>query len=187
MITCNFINKSTKGLRLASLLSSVDQFSHPHLFQLLYEVTGVDLVNYCLYKGDTYFLVMIPKKQSLLCKGVLVEDKLNLTELFSPENINRTELLSYVKSAGLFLTGLDELEFASNSTGETDCKIFNFTSSSASENACCIKEIVVREKCCTQQKPDETKNGSLLIGLCGDSLIDSFWPIGSKIGRGFLR
>lgn len=130
---------------------------------------------------------MIPRKQGLLNKRVLLEDKQNIGELFAPNNINRSKLLAYVKEAGIFLTGLDNLEFALNSLGEIDCKIFNFTSSSSCQNACCIKEIVIRTKCCKQQELEEYKYGSLLIGLCGDSLIDSFWPIGSTPGRGIFR
>lgn len=187
VIRCSFLNsKDQKGLIIpASSLSYVDCKDHPHLFNILTEITGADLENYCMYLDEAISFVFTPKKQSLLAKGVLIEDKSSDKELFHPANINKAELQNYAKSCCKFLTGLVEVKFATNpANGEPDCSINDFTMMFASENACCVKDIVLRSKCC---RKSEFKKDQLLISLVGASLQASSWSLlGSRIGRGFF-
>lgn len=188
VIRCSFVHgKDQRGLIIpASSLSYVDCKDHPHLFNILTEITGADLENYCMYQlDDVISFVFTPKKQSLLAKGVLIEDMSTDKELFQPTNISKMELMNYAKACCKFLTGLVEVKFATNpANGEPDCSINDFTTRFASENACCIKDIVLRSKCC---RKSEFKKDQLLITLVGSSLQASSWSLlGSRIGRGFF-
>ena len=138
---------------------------------------------------------MTAKKASLLIRGVLIEDFQDTRALLSPENINQTELLNYAKDAARWITGLDnDLKFALNHYGNADVAMFDFTSMTAAENACRVKEIYLRSKCCKKinNASNSVSNGSgikndlLLLHLVGDSLLEPFWPTGSGCGRGFL-
>lgn len=51
---------------------------------------------------------------------------------------------------------------------------FDFTTMYSAENACRIKEIYQRTKCCKQSN-NTIKNGLLLTALVGDSLLEPFW------------
>lgn len=70
-------------------------------------------------------------------------------------------------------------------TGEADCSMFDFTTTYSAENACRVKEIYLRSKCC-KQNGNTIRTGQLLLSLVGDSLLEPFWPTGSGCGRGFL-
>ena len=185
VIRCSFAYTDKQAMIIpASSLAYVDCKDHPHLFNILREITGVDLHNYRMYRDEAISFVLTPKKQSLLAKGVLIEDKSNDKELVQPANISRAELLNYAKSSCIFLTGLVDVKFATQANGEPDCVINDFTTLFGSENACCIKDIILRPKCC---RKTEFKNDALLFALVGDSLQASPWSLlGSKIGRGFF-
>ncbi|KFO80930.1 Protein-methionine sulfoxide oxidase mical3a, partial [Cuculus canorus] len=134
---------------------------------------GIDLENIVYYKDDTHYFVMTAKKQSLLKKGVILEDKADIESLLSSENVNRAALLSYAKEAANFSTNyrLPELEFALNHRDLPDVDMFDFTCMTRSENAALVRE----------------HNGvRLLLGLVGDCLVEPFWPLGTGVARGFL-
>ena len=44
----------------------------------------------------------------------------------------------------------------------------------SAENACRIKEVYLRTKCCKQNN-NTVRNGLLLTALVGDSLLEPFW------------
>ncbi|KFV71664.1 Protein-methionine sulfoxide oxidase MICAL3, partial [Dryobates pubescens] len=120
---------------------------------------GIDLENIVYYKDDTHYFVMTAKKQSLLKKGVILQDKVDIESLLAPENVNRDALLSYAKEAANFSTNycLPELEFALNHRALPDVDMFDFTCMTRSENAALVRE----------------HNGArLLLGLVGDCLVE---------------
>ena len=49
--------------------------------------------NIVYYKDETHYFVMTAKKQSLLQKGVIVEDLADTVSLLSRENVNQAKLL----------------------------------------------------------------------------------------------
>ena len=61
--------------------------------------------NVCYYKDDTHYFVMTAKKSSLLARKVLLSDHPDTRALLHPDNINRTELLSYARDAAKWTTG----------------------------------------------------------------------------------
>uniref|UniRef100_A0A8C3KPH2 Molecule interacting with CasL protein 1 n=1 Tax=Calidris pygmaea TaxID=425635 RepID=A0A8C3KPH2_9CHAR len=172
-ITTNFINHHSQAEVEVAEISGVARIYNQKFFQNLYNKTGIDLENIVYYKDDTHYFVMTAKKQSLLKKGVILEDKADIESLLSPENVNRDALLSYAKEAANFSTNyrLPELEFALNHRGLPDVDMFDFTCMTRSENAALVRE----------------HNGArLLLGLVGDCLVEPFWPLGTGVARGFL-
>ncbi|NXE30150.1 MICA3 monooxygenase, partial [Ardeotis kori] len=172
-ITTNFVNRHSQAEVEVAEISGVARIYNQKFFQNLYNKTGIDLENIVYYKDDTHYFVMTAKKQSLLKKGVILQDKADIESLLSPENVNRDALLSYAKEAANFSTNyrLPKLEFALNHRNLPDVDMFDFTCMTRSENAALVRE----------------HNGArLLLGLVGDCLVEPFWPLGTGVARGFL-
>ncbi|XP_075631805.1 F-actin-monooxygenase MICAL1 isoform X3 [Balearica regulorum gibbericeps] len=172
-ITTNFINRHSQAEVEVAEISGVARIYNQKFFQNLYNKTGIDLENIVYYKDDTHYFVMTAKKQSLLKKGVILQDKADIESLLSPENVNQDALLSYAKEAANFSTNyrLPDLEFAVNHRDLPDVDVFDFTCMTRSENAALVRE----------------HNGTrVLLGLVGDCLVEPFWPLGTGVARGFL-
>uniref|UniRef100_A0A452IZX8 F-actin monooxygenase n=1 Tax=Gopherus agassizii TaxID=38772 RepID=A0A452IZX8_9SAUR len=172
-ITTNFINRHSRAEVEVAEISGVARIYNQQFFQNLYNKTGIDLENIVYYKDDTHYFVMTAKKQSLLKKGVIVQDKADIESLLSAENVNQEALLSYAKEAANFSTNyqLPDLEFALNHRNRPDVDMFDFTCMNRSENAALVREC---------------HGARLLIGLVGDCLVEPFWPLGTGVARGFL-
>uniref|UniRef100_A0A8D8S445 F-actin monooxygenase n=1 Tax=Cacopsylla melanoneura TaxID=428564 RepID=A0A8D8S445_9HEMI len=172
-ITANFINKKTEAEARVEEISGVAFIFNQKFFKDLYAETGIDLENIVYYKDDTHYFVMTAKKQSLLEKGVILNDYADTARLLSQDNIDKDCLKQYARQAADFSTdyNLPHMEFAVNHYGQSDVAMFDFTSMYAAENACRFLE----------------RNGhKLLMTLVGDSLLEPFWPTGSGCARGFL-
>lgn len=172
-ITANFVNRNTTAEAKVEEISGVAFIFNQKFFLELKEETGVDLENIVYYKDDTHYFVMTAKKQSLLDKGVIINDYIETERLLANDNVNQEALLSYAREAADFGTNyqLPSLDYAINHYGQPDVAMFDFTCMYASENAA-----LVREK----------KGHQLLVALVGDSLLEPFWPMGTGCARGFL-
>ncbi|XP_015273699.1 PREDICTED: protein-methionine sulfoxide oxidase MICAL2 [Gekko japonicus] len=172
-ITANFINRNTTAEAKVEEISGVAFIFNQKFFQDLKEETGIDLENIVYYKDNTHYFVMTAKKQSLLEKGVIINDYIDTEMLLCAENVHQDNLLSYAREAADFATDyqLPALDFAINHYGQPDVAMFDFTSMYASENAALIRE---------------RHRHQLLVALVGDSLLEPFWPMGTGCARGFL-
>uniref|UniRef100_A0A8C7Y215 F-actin monooxygenase n=1 Tax=Oryzias sinensis TaxID=183150 RepID=A0A8C7Y215_9TELE len=172
-ITANFVNSNTTAEARVEEISGVAFIFNQKFFLDLKAKKGVDLENIVYYKDNTHYFVMTAKKQSLLEKGVLINDYVETEMLLSSQNVNQEALLSYATEAANFGTHyqLPTLKFAENHCGQPDVAMFDFTNMYASENAALIRE----------------RHGhQLLVALVGDSLLEPFWPMGTGCARGFL-
>ncbi|XP_040201284.1 F-actin-monooxygenase MICAL3 isoform X11 [Rana temporaria] len=172
-ITANFINRNTTAEAKVEEISGVAFIFNQKFFQDLREATGIDLENIVYYKDDTHYFVMTAKKQSLLEKGVILQDYADTEMLLSRANVDQEALLNYATEAARFSTNqqLPNLDFAINHYGQPDVAMFDFTCMYASENAALVRE---------------RNSHRLLVALVGDSLLEPFWPMGTGIARGFL-
>nr|XP_019584910.1 PREDICTED: protein-methionine sulfoxide oxidase MICAL2 isoform X4 [Rhinolophus sinicus] len=172
-ITANFINRNSTAEAKVEEISGVAFIFNQKFFQDLKEETGIDLENIVYYKDCTHYFVMTAKKQSLLDKGVIINDYIDTERLLCAENVNQDHLLSYAREAADFATNyqLPSLDFAMNHYGQPDVAMFDFTSMYASENAALVRE---------------RQSHQLLVALVGDSLLEPFWPMGTGCARGFL-
>ncbi|XP_051544615.1 protein-methionine sulfoxide oxidase mical3b isoform X2 [Myxocyprinus asiaticus] len=172
-ITANFINRNTTAEAKVEEISGVAFIFNQRFFQDLRQATGIDLENIVYYKDDTHYFVMTAKKQSLLDKGVILNDYADTEMLLSRGNVDQNALLSYAREAADFSTNhqLPILDFAINHYGQPDVAMFDFTCMYASENAAMVRQ---------------RRGRPLLVTLVGDSLLEPFWPMGTGIARGFL-
>ncbi|XP_028999526.1 F-actin-monooxygenase MICAL2 isoform X6 [Betta splendens] len=172
-ITANFINRNTTAEAKVEEISGVAFIFNQKFFLDLKEETGIDLENIVYYKDNTHYFVMTAKKQSLLDKGVVLNDYIDTQMLLCSENVNQEALLCYAREAADFGTNyqLPTLDFAMNHCGQPDVAMFDFTSMHASENAALVRE---------------RSGHQLLVALVGDSLLEPFWPMGTGCARGFL-
>ncbi|XP_068452092.1 F-actin-monooxygenase mical2b isoform X5 [Clinocottus analis] len=172
-ITANFINRNTTAEAKVEEISGVAFIFNQKFFLDLKEETGIDLENIVYYRDNTHYFVMTAKKQSLLDKGVLINDYIDTQMLLSSENVNQEALLCYAREAADFGTNyqLPTLDFAMNHCGQPDVAMFDFTNMYASENAALVRERFGHQ---------------LLVALVGDSLLEPFWPMGTGCARGFL-
>ncbi|KAK7121602.1 hypothetical protein R3I93_022631 [Phoxinus phoxinus] len=172
-ITANFVNRNTTAEAKVEEISGVAFIFNQKFFLELREETGIDLENIVYYRDNTHYFVMTAKKQSLLDKGVIINDYIETERLLANDNVNQEALLSYAREAADFGTNyqLPSLDYAVNHYGQPDVAMFDFTCMYASENAALVRE----------------KNGhQLLVALVGDSLLEPFWPMGTGCARGFL-
>ncbi|XP_037378571.1 F-actin-monooxygenase MICAL2 isoform X3 [Talpa occidentalis] len=172
-ITANFINRNSTAEAKVEEISGVAFIFNQKFFQDLKEETGIDLENIVYYKDSTHYFVMTAKKQSLLDKGVIINDYIDTEALLCADNVNQDNLLAYAREAADFATNyqLPSLDFAMNHYGQPDVAMFDFTSMYASENAALVRE---------------RQSHQLLVALVGDSLLEPFWPMGTGCARGFL-
>ncbi|VDN55471.1 unnamed protein product [Dracunculus medinensis] len=172
-ITANFINQRTLEEEKVPEISGVSYIFNQQFFKEMKELTGVDLENIVYYKDETHYFVMCAKKQSLLEKGVIIEDNEDISLLLSPDNVNQEKLCDYAASAADFATEgkLPALQFAINHNEKEDVAMFDFTSFYSAK--CSVRLV-------------ERHDQRLIMAIVGDSLHEPFWPTGSGIARGFL-
>jgi len=168
-IAANYVNSRTPAEEKLE-----EQSKASHLFKDMFvelKAGGVDLENIVYYRGETHYYVMTAKKPSLLTLSVLKKDYPDQESLLASENVNRQNLIKYVRIATTQLGLPETCEPVKNSRGDEDIQIFDFSKRKQATEAAKIKEV----------------NGSkLLIALVGDALIEPFWPEGLGINRGFL-
>ncbi|KAF0689398.1 Aste57867_19160 [Aphanomyces stellatus] len=140
---------------------AIPQFSwasqyNQDLFGRLKLELGVDVENIVYYREEVHYVVMTPKKASLIDAGVLETKDLN--------SVNVDVLHRYVKSVLTFfnipcpVVGLD-------------AKLFDFSQTQRADKAAVVL-------------PHATSK--LFVALVGDALLEPFWPQGLGINRGFL-
>ena len=77
---------------------------NPQFFSELQQQTSIDLENIVYYKNDTHYFVMTAKKQSLLDKGVILQDFPDAARLLARDNVNFTHLCNFSCEAAQFAT-----------------------------------------------------------------------------------
>jgi len=126
-ITANLINKHTEAEGRVEEISGVAFIFNQKFFNDLNEELGISLENVVYYKDETHYFVMTAKKQSLLNKGVLINNHTEPSALLASENISQEALFQYAREAADFATKgqLPHLDFAVNHYGE-NIKMFSF-------------------------------------------------------------
>uniref|UniRef100_A0A0M3IV95 FAD_binding_3 domain-containing protein n=1 Tax=Ascaris lumbricoides TaxID=6252 RepID=A0A0M3IV95_ASCLU len=172
-ITANFVNRRTPQEEKVQEISGVAYIFNQQFFKEMKEATGADLENIVYYKDETHYFVMCAKKQSLIEKGVIIEDNEDVSLLLAPSNVDQEKLCEYAASAADFATNgkLPELKYALNHNGKEDVAMFDFTSLFSAQ--CSVRLV-------------ERYDQRLLMAIVGDTLHEPFWPTGSGCARGFL-
>jgi hypothetical protein len=138
------------------------RYCNQELFQSLQDQFGINLENLVYYRGDTHYLVMTPKRDCIISKGIVNQDVSDISALLSKSNVNKENLKTFATEVAGFLK-LPSRPFATNYAGEEDVTIFDFTK---------------KHRCNEAIKILQSNNNRLLIAVVGDSLLASHWPQG---------
>ncbi|KAJ6220064.1 hypothetical protein RDWZM_005876 [Blomia tropicalis] len=195
-LTANYVNRRTEEEAHCPEISGISRIYNQKWFKDLQIETGIELENLVYYRDETHYFVMTATKASLIKRGVLRSDYGDSHALLHTNNIDISMLMKYSKDAAEWSSKLQRLEFALNSSNKPDVALFDFTSMYSATNASCAKKTYLR--CCNRNIATATSNNNTVNGncsstskytlmlLCGDSLLEPFWPTGSGAGRGFL-
>lgn len=66
---------------------------------VIYEHNSNSQIIFYIYQDDTHYFVMTTKKHSLLDRKVLKKDLNDPIALLSPKNVNKENLLEYIRDA----------------------------------------------------------------------------------------
>ena len=140
------------------------------LFETLAQL-GADLENCVYYNSHTHYMVMTPKRQSLLDFGVLRANKPTPSELLERGNVDSDKLREYARTVAAFFKLPDTCPFAEEAGG---AMLFDFSS----RKACTTSSRLLHDAHTRQQA---------VVMVVGDALIEPFWPEGgSSTGVGGL-
>ncbi|KAG2973706.1 hypothetical protein JG687_00018981 [Phytophthora cactorum] len=161
-IVCYFPNLETLEETKVKEFSWTAQLKH-HMLNKMREV-GIDLENIVYFRGEMHYLVMTPKRNNLLVRGVVKQNHPNSKDLVRDDNINQSVLHAFVKRI---------IDFAGipRRTDFTRVSLFDFTSLTRAEKAASVIS---------------SHGKKLYIGLVGDSLLEPVWHEGVGTCRGFL-
>lgn len=150
---------------------------NPKLCKHVTDRSGVVLENAVYFRGEeTHYFVMTPKRASLLSTGVLKrvprpeEDDQSANGPLDPAwvQIDREEL---VKVSRLLV---DAFNLPSECALVNEPQLFDFSTRRSCDHG--LKVPLVRKSVAVPG----------LVALCGDALLEPFWPEGLGITRGFL-
>ncbi|GMF42602.1 unnamed protein product [Phytophthora fragariaefolia] len=144
-------------------LETPDEMKVKEMLNKLREV-GIDLENIVYFRGEMHYMVMIPKRQNLLIRGVVKKNYADSKDLVRKENTNQIALHGFVNAITRFAGIPRKADFVRVS-------IRDFSSLTRAEKAAGIL----------------TSHGKkLYVGLIGDSLLEPVWHEGVGTCRGFL-
>ncbi|KAG7386195.1 hypothetical protein PHYPSEUDO_000516 [Phytophthora pseudosyringae] len=161
-IVCYFPNLGTSDEMKMKEFSWTAQLKHPMLDKL--RETGFDVENVVYYRGEMHYLVITPKRQSLVDLHVVNKDCPSATDLVKDDNINSSALHEFVK-------GIVDFAGIPKKTDFTRVSLLDFSSLTRADKAANILS---------------SQGKKLYVGLIGDSLHEPLWHEAVGICRGFL-
>jgi len=198
-ITCNLERTNGPGERILRSFSLARQFFLP-LFRQVEESTGASLENIVYTKSkDQHYFIMTPTVKCLAEAGVLIDK--NRRPLISRDNVDDAMLDSFVRRVIGFpfkqgepavLAAASE-DSAKPQYADSGPRVFDFSRlvrsvkgigfMAAPAKGASNRRLIVRQE---SRQLSDNKDGYLLTLLVGDALIESFWPEGLGVARGFL-
>ncbi|OWZ07400.1 hypothetical protein PHMEG_00020215 [Phytophthora megakarya] len=162
-IVCYFPNLETPEEMKVKEFSWTAQLKH-HMLHRMRDV-GIDLENIVYFRGEMHYLVMTPKRQNLLARGVVKQNPPHSKDLVESTNVSQRCLHAFVKCV---------VEFA-GIPRRTDftrvMSLFDFSSLTRAEKPASVLT---------------SHSKKLYVGLIGDSLLEPVWHEGVGTCRGFL-
>ncbi|ETK87557.1 hypothetical protein L915_08022 [Phytophthora nicotianae] len=161
-IVCYFPNLETPEEMKVKEFSWTAKLKHRMLYRM--REIGIDLENIVYFRGEMHYLVMTPKRQNLLARGVVKQNCPNSKNLVESTNISQNDLHAFVKRV---------VEFAGipRKTDFTRVNLFDFSSLTRADKPASV--LTSHDK-------------KLYVGLIGDALLEPVWHEGVGTCRGFL-
>ena len=149
------------------------EFSHSRQYKQkqfdALEAKGLHLENIVHYKRDTHYVVMTPTTDALIAYGALKESKPSAREVVARGNVNMGKLREFAREVAIFWGMPKSCEFIDDE--RQAAQIFDFSQRTSTDESMHVVE---------------SGKSQLLVFVCGDALIEPFWPEGLGINRGFL-
>lgn len=156
-ITANWKNLGSPEEKAIKEIPGLSWQNDREFFQTLDTTHGINLENIVHFKDLTHYFVMTAKKESLLSKGVLLNDR-DRDNLLDKDNIDHEALEQFALHAATFSTGYFSTELPSTPLEDRPA-IFDFTHLYRSKNASRVKLF---------------KGHRLLLGLVGTAFNSLF-------------
>ncbi|KAJ3187914.1 [F-actin]-monooxygenase mical3 [Gaertneriomyces sp. JEL0708] len=176
-ITCNFTPTHSPVANVDTMEGGRVSYLNTKFFNQLKE-KGLELENVASYRTDeSHYIVMTPKRATLLEKGVLREDRADPEDLVKPDNVDKERLMSFARQVATEV-GVPEnsefLQMKSRKNGESwpDVAVFDFTTKTTASDP---SKFLVEDY--------EGGKKVLLVALVGDALHEPFWPMGTGWAR----
>ena len=97
-VTGNFVNNKTKDEQAVEEISGLSKQYNQAFFSSIEKDMGIALENIVYYKGETHYFVMTASKNSLLNRGVLIENSSNRKSLMASTNVDNDKLHSTIQN-----------------------------------------------------------------------------------------
>eukprot|EP00746_Dinoflagellata_sp_MGD_P153892 gnl/MRDRNA2_/MRDRNA2_84512_c0_seq5.p1 gnl/MRDRNA2_/MRDRNA2_84512_c0~~gnl/MRDRNA2_/MRDRNA2_84512_c0_seq5.p1 ORF type:complete len:689 (+),score=122.86 gnl/MRDRNA2_/MRDRNA2_84512_c0_seq5:89-2068(+) len=173
-LVINYVNSQTSAEKRRRPFSLARQF-YEQLFVNCQESSGMDLENIVYYKStNTHYFVMTPTKKCLQDLGILSQQS---TEGDILKNVNQEALERAAQRVTSFpWVGSECLALPPETPLIGSPQLFDFSQMKRAARGLHFLDPEV--------KTQETSK--LLCGVCGDALIEPFWPEGLGVTRGFF-
>lgn len=172
-LVVNYANRQTPAEKSRRSFSIARQF-YEGLFDDCEQETGVALENIvCYISAQTHYFVMTPTKKSLQQLGVLQQDAPDGT---AP---NASKLARVARAVTAFPWKPEEKPLPKETLDAVvgEASLFDFSTTRRAASGLRVVRAAAAEG---------GEEAEMLVGLCGDTLIEPFWPEGLGIMRGFL-
>lgn len=156
---------------------------YAHLFAAAAKETGADLENMVYVKSHTsHYMVLTPTAKSLAAAGALRD--ISFRPLVAKENVDLGTLHALVRRVAAFQWKKDQPALLASAQAEASWadsgpRLFDFS-----------RTCRAGEGLAFQRPPDgqgdPAGENDLLVSLCGDCLMEPFWPEGLGIVRGWF-
>mmetsp|Transcript_100650 Transcript_100650/g.270430 ORF Transcript_100650/g.270430 Transcript_100650/m.270430 type:complete len:787 (-) Transcript_100650:79-2439(-) len=176
-LVVNFANGQSAAEKGRRPFSLARQF-YESLFTECEQQTGLALENIvCYIASQTHYFVMTPTRKSLVSAGIVSADAPDGKLLAS---LNQARLAEVVREVAAFRWRTEDpampLEALDRPVGPP--ALFDFSKTRRASAGLRVLE--------APSSTGAETTSRLLVGLCGDALIEPFWPEGLGIVRGFF-
>ena len=183
-ITCNFENRKTIEERRLKEFSLIF-FLNRRRFRELSSEVGLELENLVFLRDETLYFVMTPKISSLVERGVLRSGKGKPCDLLQGENIDQHELEKVGEEIAAFC-GVPPTSEYLRIRGRKDIQMFDFSTKTVCNRQMMLVAPSPYGKQGKKGEEEEVEERELFVGVCGDALLEPFWPLGTGANRAFL-
>jgi hypothetical protein len=170
-VTANFINANKEDERTLPEFTCSKVYNQD-FFGRLEEKYMLESENLVYFHGSfTHYLVLTPKKQSLLKKGVFKRDLGAAGLCTDKKNVDFEKLKQLAREVADELNIPSTVEWARSQKGVEDVAIFDFSA---------------RKVAAQPATRLETNGSQCVVALAGDSLLEPFWPMGTGANKAVL-
>mmetsp|Transcript_22491 Transcript_22491/g.49283 ORF Transcript_22491/g.49283 Transcript_22491/m.49283 type:complete len:1072 (+) Transcript_22491:191-3406(+) len=188
-LVANFNNQQSMAEKRRRPFSLARQF-YEELFAKCEKSTGIALENIVYYVcAQTHYFVMTPTRKSLVSCNIVPAEVAEDSRL--QDNLDEAALADVAKAIVAFPWRLEDPALPSETLESPvgTAQLFDFSTTRRAVSGITVLDaasVVHAGPGSTSSSSAPSSTARLLVGLCGDALIEPFWPEGLGIVRGFF-